>query len=424
MRKLLKLSIFIYCTFLSVNIFGQSDGNLISYFDEKATCCWKNQNTKEKRNELKDGKWFVENKESSEPNEDDLRYGFKHYHVFSFDETFQGDWRTSGFELGVTIKQLKAAPDAQFGLSLSIVKGSYAVDKGDLHFLINNKNEYDISVFYTKNIYLKKSEKSTAIKANDVNSIKVKNIGANFDFIINDIVVYSYTFEPKVDVREVYVMIEDKASLQILSRYLNTKPDFRKVETAMNEKNNILPEQNNIQRDYNKWGEKKETPIKDGKINGIVKLYYKSGELQVATPFTNDTISGTQKGYYKSGKLSTEIPFTKGKENGISKFYYENGNLSAEIPYTNSDKNGTETAYYESGKLHREMPYNYGKINGIIKSYYENGKLEFETPVTNNISNGVSKYYYENGNLKAAYTYINDNLISTKLFDENGKLKN
>jgi len=176
--------------------------------------------------------------------------------------------------------------------------------------------------------------------------------------------------------------------------------------------------------EYDKWGQKKETPIADGKKNGIVKLFYKSGEIQVETPFINDQTNGKEKRYYISGKLQTETPFTNGKENGTQKFYYENGILSQETPHTNGKRNGIQKEYFESGKLHKETPFVLGAIDGTSKSYYENGNLEYVAHSTNSVQNGINKYYYENGKLKAEYSYKDGELIKKVLYDENGNLKN
>ena len=50
--------------------------------------------------------------------------------------------------------------------------------------------------------------------------------------------------------------------------------------------------------------------------------------------------------------------------------------------------------------------------NGIHKTYYENGQLESESNYKNGKHNGVSKSYYENGKE-----------VSSKLFNQNGKLE-
>ncbi len=392
--------------------------------------CWENKKTKEIRNEIKDGEWFIQNKESAEPDGEDKECGrINHFNAFSFNEDFPlGEWMTTGFELGVTMKQLKAVPDAQFGLNISFNTGN-STQHDELHFVISNRSEYEVSITYNtkklprETIYLKKAEKSNAIHPNGVNFIKVKQTGADWVFSINDSTVYRHTFKPKADVTYVLLMIQDKASFQILSRYLDNKPVFENAPQTISAKTESANAQNNIRREYDRWGYKTESPIVDGKRNGIAKKYYKSGKINTETPFTNDTINGTEMYYYENGRVKVTTPFVKGKENGTKRFYFENGKLSQETPYVNGNEIGVQKAYFEGGKLHKETPHGEKGINGTTKSYYESGQLEYEAYTVNNVSNGINKYYYENGKLKTEYSYQNGTLLSTKHYDENGILK-
>ena len=86
---------------------------------------------------------------------------------------------------------------------------------------------------------------------------------------------------------------------------------------------------------------------------------------------------GIVKQYYKSGNLMFEFIYKDGKRKGISKNYYENGNLLAEINFKNNKKEGTEKIYYESSKLKSELIYKKGKLEGISKKYYEGGGITF-----------------------------------------------
>jgi antitoxin component YwqK of YwqJK toxin-antitoxin module len=65
---------------------------------------------------------------------------------------------------------------------------------------------------------------------------------------------------------------------------------------------------------------KTEFPYKDDKVNGIVKSYYKSGELQDETTFKNDKRNGVGKIYYESGELAYEVLYKDGK--AISGFFH------------------------------------------------------------------------------------------------------
>jgi len=72
-----------------------------------------------------------------------------------------------------------------------------------------------------------------------------------------------------------------------------------------------------------------------------------------------------------------ERTFKNGKLNGITKLYI-NGFLSAEVNYKDNEFHGATRTYYESGKLSSESNFVNGKGDGISKGYYENGALKFQ----------------------------------------------
>ena len=89
-----------------------------------------------------------------------------------------------------------------------------------------------------------------------------------------------------------------------------------------------------------------------------------------------DKISGcVEKKYDLNGKLWRETPYKNGKIEGITKEYYENGNLMREAPYKNDKAEGIEKWYYENGKLMAEIPYLNNLFHGDTRFYTEDGKL-------------------------------------------------
>ena len=54
--------------------------------------------------------------------------------------------------------------------------------------------------------------------------------------------------------------------------------------------------------------------------------------------------------------------FKDGKENGVSKLYYENGRLAGEAPYINGIEDGIEKEYWSDGTLRSETTYKDGKV--------------------------------------------------------------
>ena len=230
----------------------------------------------------------------------------------------------------------------------------------------------------------------------------------------------------------------------------------------------------------------RETPYKNGKVDGITKEYYENGNLATETPYKNGKIEGIEKWYYENGNLNIEIPFKNDKREGMVKWYYESGNLESEIPHKNDEAHGNLKYYTEDGKLlallkaengkitsgkcsNNKAPtnkdleeigrfYNAGKainylkeiclkesdsnstlhadtlkeckseedkISGCVERYYyKNGNLWIETPYKNGEKDGMVKSYYENGNLKEEIPYKNSKYDGiVKVYYENGKLK-
>ena len=124
--------------------------------------------------------------------------------------------------------------------------------------------------------------------------------------------------------------------------------------------------------------------------------------------------------YRESGKLKSETPFKNDKHEGIMKVYYENGKLAIEIPYKDDKAEGIAKQYYENGKLKVEVPYKYGKVEGITKQYYENGKLEVEMPYKDGKKEGQRKVYRDSGKLFATITYKSDSPINGLCHNING----
>jgi len=118
---------------------------------------------------------------------------------------------------------------------------------------------------------------------------------------------------------------------------------------------------------------------------------YDTGELRYEAPYENGKINGIVKEYFKSGKLKGEANFKDGKKNGIEKLYYENEQLHLERNFKDGKKNGIAKYYNESGLLESEGEFKDDKLHGIFKIYDESGQLEAEE----NFKDGKSIDYME-----------------------------
>ncbi len=132
-------------------------------------------------------------------------------------------------------------------------------------------------------------------------------------------------------------------------------------------------------------------------------------------------INGILKEYYKSGELKFESLYKDGKGDGISKKYYKSGGLEIEAPFRDNKLDGIYKGYYESGELEIESLYKDGKLDGISKRYYKSGELKYETPHKDDKLNGTGKYYLKSGFICKEIVYKNNKAISGFIYTENGK---
>ncbi len=103
--------------------------------------------------------------------------------------------------------------------------------------------------------------------------------------------------------------------------------------------------------------------------NGLNEIYYDYGKGSIEARFfkKNGKLEGVSKHYYRSGELEMEANMKNGEAQFPSvKFFYKSGQLKVESKGINDDQfEGTHLYYYESGQLKRE---DYVK-NGKILSY-------------------------------------------------------
>ncbi|MEN9898888.1 MAG: hypothetical protein RLZZ66_2537 [Pseudomonadota bacterium] len=84
------------------------------------------------------------------------------------------------------------------------------------------------------------------------------------------------------------------------------------------------------------------------------KLAYVTGE---DLPFT-----GMFEGYYRTGYKKAEIHFKNGKQEGVAKLWHENGQLSNEANFRNGKLDGLSTEWLKNGKKSKERFFNDGKL--------------------------------------------------------------
>ena len=154
---------------------------------------------------------------------------------------------------------------------------------------------------------------------------------------------------------------------------------------------------------------------KDGKNHGLLKTFYKTGEIKSIGNYIHGNKSGIFKTFYKTGQIKAIEKYDNNIWLDTTKFYYINGTLSS-LKYKNDDHIFLKQFTME-GNLFAE-----GEIKdtfniGWWKEYRKSGKLkrkvEFLIKDNKNYINQVIYYNLEEKIVKDSSNYMNLKLPDT-----------
>ena len=134
--------------------------------------------------------------------------------------------------------------------------------------------------------------------------------------------------------------------------------------------------------------------------------------------YKNEIYNGRFIDYYYSGRIQGEGIMKNGKLEGIRKMYFQNGNISVERNYTNSISDGLEKEYYEDGTLKQKGVFINGKEDGIWETYFPNGQVKQRTNLKNGIVDGESTIYYSTGKILSTELGKNGKIIPDKRLEK------
>ena len=203
---------------------------------------------------------------------------------------------------------------------------------------------------------------------------------------------------------------------------------------------------------YNKDLIKIEGSIKEGKLHGINRTYYITGELEIEQNYKNGMLNGPFKSFFKNGVLKNEGLYENDKTIGVWKTFHENGELESEKSFSQGIIDGTFKLYFEDGELREEKNYKNGQLIGDYQSrwgpdkyleigtykgikdnreykrYTQDGELFSEGSVENDIEKGrrymwgfvIEEWISKNGLPQGYTTYRGSGEIESKSFFSNG----
>jgi antitoxin component YwqK of YwqJK toxin-antitoxin module len=115
--------------------------------------------------------------------------------------------------------------------------------------------------------------------------------------------------------------------------------------------------------------------VKNKLFEGQWKYYHQeSKDIMTLENYKNGKLNGVRKVFYKSSKLAEEINYSEGKKNGIAKTFAENGKQIDQHQYVNDMFDGIAIYFDGNGKKLYEGIYKNNVKVGMWK-FYENDKV-------------------------------------------------
>jgi antitoxin component YwqK of YwqJK toxin-antitoxin module len=147
--------------------------------------------------------------------------------------------------------------------------------------------------------------------------------------------------------------------------------------------------------------------IRQGVPEGVVKKFLPKGDLMAIYSIKNNKKHGEETSYYlpepgeHEWKPKLSIQWEQGSIHGIVKTWYRNGQLQSQREYCRNVKSGPTCAWYKNGSLMFVEEYEEGTLSK--GAYYKRNHNEPISTVMN--GNGTSYLYNEDGAFMKKVTY-------------------
>src|SRR5690606_36029601 len=159
--------------------------------------------------------------------------------------------------------------------------------------------------------------------------------------------------------------------------------------------------------------------IKNGKKNGVLKEYYKNGNIRVISEYYDDKLHGTSVFYTEEGIKDQTVQYENGIISGESITYYKNGNVKSKIFYINNKREGEyhffnekgDTiiyAYAEKGFTRYFLEFDMQKDSVVKQKRYLSINVDSDTILLGDSLNVNVKTYGPLNNMSKFYIYVID----------------
>jgi len=222
-------------------------------------------------------------------------------------------------------------------------------------------------------------------------------------FIFPILTIFSVTFLSAQEVKKEYYDEEEK---QIKAEY-----------TLVNGK------KNGVEKGYFENGVlAAEKLYKDGRLDGLCKYNYDSGNPRYEKIYKGGLQNGIMKEFYFNGTLMMEKMYKGGSPNGVCKYYSEDGKLRTQENFVRGSRDGVSKMFFPDGTVVSETPYVKGDKHGVVKDFDEEGGLLIEANYAKNRHDGLTRTFYSKDKPAAEFSYNKGTLTLVKRYDVDGAL--
>lgn len=116
----------------------------------------------------------------------------------------------------------------------------------------------------------------------------------------------------------------------------------------------------------------------NGKEKDSIWTYFNNKVIVARESYQKGLKNGKSFAYYSDGKTADETEWLNGKLNGIWREFYPSGNKKSEISYLDGKRQGNSRIYFESGQTQIEGLYDNDQCAGTWKFYNPEGKIKLK----------------------------------------------
>ncbi|MGW8314483.1 MAG: toxin-antitoxin system YwqK family antitoxin [Bacteroidales bacterium] len=136
------------------------------------------------------------------------------------------------------------------------------------------------------------------------------------------------------------------------------------------------------------------------------RLYYENGKIAAEGWYVNREKDSVWTYYSEyDGTVRIREPYRQGKLHGVVRSYFPSGEISEEMAWEDHRKEGDWKQYYSDGALRLEGGHEDNKLSGPYSVYYPDSTLKVHGYYKTNQSEGLWEFYDQSGNLLYSIEY-------------------